>query len=77
MMTLAQLGEEYLEQEKVLRGRIEELNAQRKSLRGRQMCDLSRRVATLYSMALNSHRTGIYLLNYYNEEMVYNAKTGS
>lgn len=67
-MTLAQLGEEYLEQEKVLRGRINELNAEIKGLHGRPMCDLSRRVAALYSMALNSHRTGIYLLNYYGEE---------
>lgn len=72
-MTLAQLGEEYLNQEKVLRGRINELTAMMKGLRGRQMCDLSRRVAILYSMASDSHRTGMYLLNYYKEDIISNA----
>ncbi len=76
-MTLAQLGEEYLIQEKVLRGRIDELTAKMKGLRGRQMCDLSRRVSTLYTMAMESHRTGIYLLNYYKEGISSNAKVSS
>lgn len=76
-MTLAQLGEEYLYQEKVLRGRINELTAKMKGLRGRQMCDLSRRVSALYTMATESHRTGVYLLNYYKEGVVSNAKFSS
>lgn len=66
-MTLAQLGEQYLEQEKVLRGRIRQLNEEKKSLRGREMCDLSRRVAQLYAMAIQNHRIGVYLTNYYKE----------
>ncbi len=66
-MTLAQLGEQYLQQEKVIRGRIRELNAQMHTVKGRRMCDLSKRIALLYSMALDSHRTGIYLINYYKE----------
>ena len=66
-MTLAQLGEQYLQQERVIRGRIRELNAQMQKAKGRRMCDLSKRIASLYSMALDSHRTGIYLINYYKE----------
>ncbi len=66
-MTLTQLGEQYLQQEKVIRGRIQELNAQMHKVKGRRMCDLSKRIASLYSMALDSHRTGIYLINYYKE----------
>lgn len=66
-MTLAQLGEQYLQQEKVIRGRIKELNAQMHKVRGRKMCDLSKRIAMLYSMALDTHRTGVYLINYYKE----------
>ena len=66
-MTLAQLGEEYLEQEKALRGRIDRLNQEKARLVGREKCDLARRVALLYDMALDSHRIGVYLIGYYQE----------
>ena len=66
-MTLAQLGEEYLEQEKVLRGRIDRLNGEMALLAGREKCDLSRRVALLYETARNVHRIGVYLIGYYQE----------
>ena len=66
-MTLAQLGEEYLEQEKVLRGRIDRLNEEMALLPGREKRDLSRRVALLYDMARNVHRIGVYLIGYYQE----------
>ena len=66
-MTLAQLGEEYLEQEKVLRGRIDRLNGEMALLAGRERCDLSRRIAMLYDMARNTHRIGVYLIGYYRE----------
>ncbi len=66
-MTLAQLGAEYLEQEKVIRGRIDTLRADLKGMRGGKMCDLSQRISSLYAMALESHRIGTYLINYYKE----------
>ena len=66
-MTLAQLGAEYLEQEKVIRGRISDLRSTMEGCRGGKMLDLSRRVSSLYAMALDAHETGIYLLNYYRE----------
>ncbi len=68
-MTLAQLGEEYLGQEKILRGRIDRLTLEGKSLRGRQKCELSRRIAALYEMARDSHRIGLYLIRYYHRGM--------
>ena len=66
-MTLAQLGEEYLDQERILRDRIDRLNEEAKRLRGREKCDLSRRAALLYAMAQDAHRIGMYLKQYYEE----------
>ena len=66
-MTLAQLGEECLRQEKALRGRIDRLNEEKKHLRGREKSDLARRIALLYDMALDDHRIGVYLTQYYQE----------
>lgn len=66
-MTLAQLGQEYLEQERILRGRIDRLNEEMTLLSGQKKRDLSRRVALLYDMARNVHRIGVYLIGYYQE----------
>ena len=66
-MTLAQLGAEYLEQAKAIRGRIGELRANLKTSRGSKAVELTKRLTSLYSMALDAHRTGIYLINYYGE----------
>lgn len=68
-MTLNQLGKQYLEEEKNLRERINTLREQLANLRGRERVEAEQRLASLYSMALDTHRIGMYLINYYDEEV--------
>ncbi len=68
-MTLNQLGKQYLEEEKRVRDRITELRKELLQLRGRAKIEMEQRIASLYSMALDTHRIGVYLMNYYDVEV--------
>lgn len=66
-MTLYQLGEQYLDEERTIRGRIATLRAELPKQSGGAKRELESRISMLYSMALDTHRIGKYLQNYYNE----------
>ncbi len=68
-MTLNQLGKQYLEEEQRIRERIAEIRAELPQLRGRARVEAEQRLAALYSMALDTHRIGVYLVNYYDAEV--------
>ncbi len=63
-MTLYELGQEYLAQEKVLRQRLKEL----RRLPGRKEGVLRRRIYYLTTEATACHKIGLYLIHYYGEE---------
>lgn len=66
-MTLYQLGKQYLEEEQRIRTRISEIRGNLHELRGRPRVETEQRLASLYSMALDTHRIGVYLMNYYDD----------
>ncbi len=68
-MTLNQLGKQYLEEESRLRMRIAEIRKTLPELQGRRRVEAEQRLTSLYSMALDTHRIGVYLMNYYNSEV--------
>ncbi len=68
-MTLNQLGRQYLEEEKNIRQRICCLRNEIEPMRGRQRIEAEQRLNALYSMALDTHRIGKYLINYYDAEV--------
>ncbi len=68
-MTLNQLGMQYLDEEKRIRRRIDEVRAGLPELRGRKRVESEQRLAALYAMALDAHRIGVYLMNYYESEV--------
>jgi len=65
-MTLKELGREYLEGEKLLRAKITELRAKLEETVGtRDRENLTARINALYAEALEAHRTGTFLCEYY------------
>ena len=68
-MTLNQLGKQYMDEEMRLRSRIDEIRKNLPNLHGRERVETEQRLAALYSMALDTHRIGVYLMNYYDEEV--------
>ncbi|MBR4869103.1 MAG: hypothetical protein IKU10_08090 [Clostridia bacterium] len=64
-MTLHELGKQYLEQEVVLRRRLQELRALAKT---EENPILMRRIYYLASSAAECHKTGLYLMHYYEKE---------
>jgi hypothetical protein len=64
-MTLQELGLEYLEQEKVLRNRLQEL---RRQYEQQEDLLLRRRIYYLTQEATHCGKIGKYLLHYYEEE---------
>lgn len=67
-MTLSNLGEEYLEQSRAVRGQIAALRPKLKDARGLELYRLRGRILRLYSIARELHDTGDYLINYYEKE---------
>ncbi len=68
-MTLNELGMQYLDEERRIRERIDELRLTLTTLRGRERVETEQRLTALYSMALDTHRIGVYLMNYYEGEV--------
>lgn len=64
-MTLQELGNQYLEEEKKLREKIRQLRAMMTE-KGYDR-DLEMRLQDLYTTAINLRSTGEYLINYYAE----------
>ncbi len=69
-MTLNQLGKQYLEEEQRIRNRISRIRETLPDLHGRARVETEQRLSYLYSMALDTHRIGVYLMNYYDEEVI-------
>lgn len=64
-MTIYELAEEYEEQYRVLRDRIEGLRPLLCVYKGDALLDLRRRIKTYYDMAADCRRTSTILLHYY------------
>lgn len=67
-MTLSQLGEEYLEQSRAVRGQVALLRPKLAGARGLELYRLRGQILRLYSIARELRDTGDYLINYYEEE---------
>ena len=68
-MTLAELGQQYLEQDVALRERIAQLKTRLPSLRGEASREMEARIRSLYEMARDCRRIGQYLSHYYDEKV--------
>lgn len=73
-MTLNQLGQQYLEQEKIIKSRITQIRPLLKTLRGNEHKAVLNRINILYSMARDCRETGDYLKLYYKEDVHFGKK---
>ncbi|MEG1887330.1 MAG: hypothetical protein RR177_04310 [Oscillospiraceae bacterium] len=64
-MQLEELGQQYIEQSRVLVKKIHDINAGLKTLEGNELLVLKRRIYSLYSDAADCRRLGEKLINYY------------
>jgi len=66
-MTIWELGQQYLMEEKTIREKISKLRPLLLNLEGKEKVDMEKRINSLYIMALNCKNTGDRLLYYYNK----------
>ena len=66
-MTLQEMGQQYLEQSKVLYDRIAELRKESSHLSGNEAIIMKRRILSLYEDAALCRQTANKLLYYYNK----------
>lgn len=66
-MTLAEMGEEYLKQASVIRGRVAQLRKRLSQMSGLELYRTRGDILRLYAIARDLKSTGEYLVHYYEK----------